>query len=149
MKELTLATLIFFGGAGIVAQAAAHKQVLLSNVSVIDLQKVEDSVLGLSVSYPGPDYSQICGVEIRADNYNANNKIDKFLEAIEIKGRFELAPTVKVQNSSTIDMDFTSFNGVFGIWFTLETKDGSSLQSTIKKTLGENREVIVVTKTCS
>lgn len=147
MKEYAVATLIFLGGSGIIAQAAEKQDVLLSNVNTANLQ-VEESEIGLSVSYPGPSISGICGVEIRADNDNRDIPIKNFLDAVEMPSRFEQGLNPKAINSTTIDIDLKHLDLGFGVWFTVKTKDGSSLKETIKRTLGENRTVIAVATTC-
>ena len=148
MKEYALATLIFLCCSGIIAQASQNQDVLLSNVNTANLQ-VKDSEIGLSVSYPGPSISGICGIEIRSDNYNRDIPIKNFLEAVEMIPRFEqqvLNP--KIINAATIDIDLKHLDLGYGVWFTVKTKDGSSLKETIKRTLGENRTVIAVATTC-
>lgn len=147
MKVLAVATLIILAGSGIIAQAAPKQHVLLSNVNTTSLQ-VSESEIGLSVSYPGPSISGICGVEIRADNYNRHNHIEKFLDAVEITMRFPADLDVSVVNSTTIDIDLNSHDGSYGVWFAVKTKDGSSLKETITKTLGENRKVIALASIC-
>ncbi|WP_409478392.1 hypothetical protein [Pseudobdellovibrio sp. HCB154] len=147
MKEYAVATLIFLGGSGIIAQAAPTQDVLLSNVNTASLQ-IEDSEIGLSVSYPGPSISGICGVEIRADNDNRHIPIKNFLDAVEIRSRFEQGLKPKDINSTTIDIDLKHLDMGFGVWFTVKTKDGSSLKEAIERTLGENRTVIALATTC-
>lgn len=147
MKAYAVATLIFLGGSGIIAQAAPNQEVLLSNVNTANLQ-IEDSEIGLNVSYPGPSISEICGVEIRADNDNRHIPIKNFLDAVEIHSRFEQGLKPKDINATTIDISLKHLDMAFGVWFTIKTKDGSSLEETIKRTLGENRTVIAIASTC-
>lgn len=147
VKEIAVATLIILGGSGIIAQAAPSGHELISNVSLTNLA-VESNELGLSVSYPGPSISGICGVEIRADNYNRHMPIQKFMDAVDIPSRFEQGINPRVLNSTTIEIDLQHMNLSYGVWFSVKTKDGSSLKETIKKTLGENRTVVAIATTC-
>lgn len=145
MKKLVLVTLALLGG--LAAQAADHKDVLLSNTRIASL-KVNDNKLGLSISYPGKDFSKICGIEIRSDSNIQNGTIQNLLDAVRIVERFSQGKEIKVINSLTIDLDLSALNGSYGAWLTIETKDGSTLRQTIDRTLGEGRTVIAVTRTC-
>ena len=142
MKKLLLVTTVLLSGLAV--QAAEHTNVLLSNTRIANV-KVNDSKLGLSVSYPGKDFSKVCGIEIRSDS----GGIAKLAEAIIVKEDFGQANgSFKVVSRVTIDIDLADLNGSYGAWLTLETKDGSTLKQTIDRTLGEGRTVIAVTRTC-
>lgn len=142
MKEYAVAMLVFLGGSGIIAQAKPLRQnILLTNVMTIDLQ-IKESEIGLSVLYPGPSISGICGIEIRADS-----PIENFLNVIEIKS-FDPRIQAKLVNSTTIDIDMSTQDMSYVADVSIVTKDGSSLGNAIKKTLGENRTVIALATTC-
>ena len=147
VKEFAVATLIILGGSGIIAQAKPLNHELISNVSVTNLE-VDADEIGLSVSYPGPSISGICGVEIRADNYNRHMPIQKFMDAVEVPSRFEQELHPRVIKSTTIEIDLEYMDLSYGVWFSVKTKDGSSLKETIKKTLGENRTVVAIATSC-
>ena len=141
MKKLALVTLVLL--AGLTTQAAGYKDILLSHTRIANL-KVNDSKLGLSLGYPGKDFSGICGIEIRSNG----GGIEKLAEAIKVVKRFDQGQVVSVVSNVTIDIDLSDLNGAYGVWLTLETKDGSTLKQTIDKALGEDRTVIAVTRTC-
>lgn len=150
MKKLAIATLILLGGSGIIAQAKPfqNQEVYLSNTGVLDLVKVNENEIGIAVTYPGASISGVCALEIRSDSSNRHHSIENFLSAIVIRPRFDFELPVKVINAVTIDIDLSAQIGSFGVWMNLATKDGSSIASTIKRTLGENRTVVVVPTSC-
>lgn len=129
------------------AQASVPEVMNISNTDMINLQ-TNDSKMSLSVQYPGPEISGVCGVEIRADSYNRHISIAGLLNAIEVVNDLGIAPVVSVQNDMTVLMDLSSAKWAYGTWFSIHTKNGKSLKEVILETLGENRKVVLVAVGC-
>lgn len=129
-------------------QARANEVVYLSNTDIVSLD-LNQSSLEVSVSYPGPSISGICGVEIRADSYGRFEPISNLLNAITIKEYSGITPGITIKNNMTILIDAYNGQNAYASWFKIETKDGSSLKHTILSTLGESRKVVLVAVGCN
>lgn len=120
----------------------------ITNTNTINLS-VKQPLIELGLSYPGPQISSLCGVELRADSYGrGTSSMQDFFNAIIIKGTLGIEPVVIVKNRMTIDIDLSAAIGSYGTWFSIETKDGSSLKDTILETLGTSRTVVIVGTVC-
>ena len=120
----------------------------ITNTNTINLS-VKQPLIELGLSYPGPQISSLCGVELRGDSYGrGTSSMQDFFNAIIIKGMLGVEPVVMVKNRMTIDIDLSAAIGSYGTWFSIETKDGSSLKDTIIQTLGTSRTVVIVGTVC-
>lgn len=103
--------------------------------------------LKLAVSYPGPSISGICGIEIRATKNRYSVDITKLFTELEISTDLGIEVSSRVLNLGTIAVDLNQ-DQTYGVWFTLRTKSGRSLQSVIARSIGPDARVTIVTTTC-
>lgn len=124
----------------------------IDNVSLKSIN-VEESIINVEVSYPGPEISGVCGLEIRLDSYGRFYSIQQFLNEINVGSNFENIDslmTVKITNSMTIDIDFLNTlmeQQAYLAVIQLKIKDGSTFKQKIKDILGDN-EVVITSKSC-
>ena len=141
-KKLFILTALWTGAAQAATQATD-----ISNVSVINLS-IEQSSLSLTIPYPGHMISGLCGIEIRSDSPGRAASIANLLADLEINKDFGVDPVITVKNDKTILLDFSAAAGGYGTWFSIKTKDGSTLKQKIKQKLGPQRTVILIGVTC-
>jgi hypothetical protein len=147
MKKILM--VILLGLAGLPVQASV-KQVDVSNTDVINIAVNESSIFA-SISYPGPTISGICGLEIRADSWNRIRPIKNLLDAVEISAPWEnVQPVITVENDMTILIDLSSIANemLYATAIQIKTKDGKSVKDVIQTTLGNDRTVVLVGRTC-
>lgn len=129
-------------------QAETNDEIFISNTDIVNLN-INESSLAISVSYPGPSISGVCGIEIRADSYGRFQPISNFLNAITIKDYSGATPPITIKNNMTMLIDVYNGESAYLVSFKIETKDGSSLKQTILSTLGESRKVVLVGVGCN
>lgn len=143
--SLAFITMAFATSSFAHAQSLQNETVYVSNMDVFNLDLDQNSI-SVNVPYPGPTISGVCGIEIRADSYGRQKAIEDFLSAINITHPSGNGLEIKIINRSTLLFRFPL--GGYAFWFSIETKDGSSLKQTIKDTLGNSRTVILLGSSC-
>lgn len=121
--------------------AYAGDPISISNTSVTNIHS-DQSSLEVNVYYPGPHFSGLCGIEIRSDSWGRARPISVFLDAIKTS-----LPT-QLKGTTAAVIDLKSFDERFMVSFKIETKSGESLNQVIEKTLGRNREIVLLGSTC-
>lgn len=127
------------------AQSTHDETIYVSNTDRHNLG-LDQKSLSVGVQYTGANISGVCGIEIRADSNGRHKTIENFLSAIKIKDSNDNDIDVRILNKLTIL--FRIPTGKYVYWFSIETKDGSTLKETIKDTLGDPRTVILLGSSC-
>lgn len=130
----------------LVSTQAFAQDRFLDNTSVIDLATAELE-LTVKVSYPMPAISGVCAIEIVADAYGRRVPVENLLSALNITNAFDPSPIRSVEVISDKAVRIRLFEGfIDGV--VISSKDGSSLIEVIKRTLGENRKVVLLPRSC-
>lgn len=144
MKHIMLVTLL------VLAQNSFGKssngRIYLGNTETADLQS-DLAELSVTVAYPMEEITGVCSLDLVADSYNRHYPIEKFLDRVEILNFFEQKKQVSTVISSTvIRVNLRAAAYVDGI--IVRTKNGSSLKEAIAETLGPNRKVVIMPRSC-
>ncbi len=146
LRSLKLLIFSFAVMIGWVAAAVQPNVIDLTNTTIVDLS-IEESSVGISIDYPGKEISGICSVEIVADSYGRDIPVENLLERIVLEsGPNHGTPAYKVVSPMVIRIDLGL--GGFQDSFLLKTKNGETLASAIKNSLGSNRTVVLMPRTC-
>jgi hypothetical protein len=126
---------------------AAEALIFLDNTSVESIN-VDRSVLTVLVGYPGNDISGICSIDITADSGHRYKTIRNLIEKLSIVGAFDPEEVeVQIVSNKTARIALAPLGYVDG--FTLSPKDEQiTLRELIENTLGENREIVVMPRSC-
>lgn len=148
--KMTFIAVALVGSTLAYAQSSTDDAIYVSNTDIINLDLDKKSVT-IAVPYPGTKISGVCGIEIRADSYGRNLAIKNFLDEILITSSFgpdrlnKIKP--RILNDMTIFFAIPD-NNAYGFWFSIETKNGSTLNQTIRDTLGDSRNVVLLGSSC-
>jgi hypothetical protein len=145
MKTIATVMTLILSGFSLTSQAS-DGWIDVENISAESLQ-VDLAAVSVAVSYPGKEISGICGVEIRADSWGRVDPIEKFVKAVNIASDYnDICVTVK--DAITVDVDLPHSEGLYMAAFTVKTKNGKSLKEVIRQTLGDNRTVVLIGRSC-
>lgn len=143
--KTALITIALVAGSMAHTQSAHDETIYVSNTDIYNLG-LDQKSLSIGVSYPGPRISAVCGIELRADSYGRHKPIQNLLTAIKVKHSSGHDMNVRIINESTLL--FRLPIGGYGFWFSIETKDGSTLKQAIKDNLGNGRTVVLLGSSC-
>lgn len=129
------------------SQSFAAEDHFLENTSVKTLQN-ENNEMTVFVSYPGRGISGICDIEIVADSFGRQAPIRNLLNALEIKSAFGSNQDSPVKVISSMTLRIPLRTGGYTDGAVIRTKDGKSLRENIERTLGSNRTVVLMPRSC-
>ena len=143
MKHLILGLML------ILSQAVFANNILrlsLENTDTANLQ-IDQAELAVTLAYPMESISGVCSLDIVADSYSRNTEIENLLKQVEIFNFFQhnvIQPLVISNTVLRVNLAPSYVDGV-----RIRTKDGQSLKSAIAKTLGVERKVVIMPRSCN
>lgn len=128
------------------AERPNNEPIYLDNVTVLNLAQGK-SEMTIFISYAGPTFSGICAIEIVADGMGRHGSVSPLLGALKFTNPFSLRDQpVQDVSGRALRIHFFGDSYIGGV--KIQTRDGSSLADVIKNTLGENRRVVVMPRSC-
>ncbi len=118
--------------------------ITLGNTGSLNLQLNQPKIEVL-ISYPMEHISGVCSFDLVSDAYYRDTPIQNLLTEVELLNPFFKQPDYKVI-SKTIIRIFLAPTYIDGV--TLKTKKGITLKEAIATTLGPNRTVVLLPRSC-
>jgi hypothetical protein len=116
--------------------------IFLESTDIQDLN-LNKSEIEIGVSYPGPNLSGICGVEIRSSSYISDIK-----NLITIETALGIDPVVSTVRDSIILIDLSKATDMYMTSFKISTKDGRTFKENFAPLLIHGGKIMLVTRTC-